>query len=102
MNGYPNFLNTHEDYEYVRANFPKEMWVKDFQNLLDTRYDYKFDHYLADDETVSVDVPYRIELEPVEGKELPQRALYVRYYVEGNRMEQMGYIAEEVEAIING
>ena len=52
MNGYPSHLNTREDYDYVVANFPKELYVQDFQNLLDARYDFKFDHFMEDNETV--------------------------------------------------
>ena len=100
MVGYPSHLNTKEDYEYVRLNFPKEQWQKDFQDLLDTRYEYRFDHFLADDEVVNVDVPYRIMLENVDGKELPQRALYVQFYVENNRMVQLGYTEEEIQNIL--
>lgn len=37
MKGYPKHLNSKEDYIYVKENFPKEYWEKDFQNLLDTR-----------------------------------------------------------------
>ena len=42
MVGYPKSLKTKEDYEYVRNNFPKEMWKKDFQALLDSSYDWFF------------------------------------------------------------
>lgn len=31
MVGYPKSLKTKEDYEYVRNNFPKEMWKKIFR-----------------------------------------------------------------------
>lgn len=102
MIGYPSHLNTREDYDYVVANFPKEQYVQDFQNLLDTRYDFKFDHYLEDDETVTLDGDHRIIMENVDGSTLPKRALYVKYYVENNRMVQLGYTEEEVLAIING
>lgn len=102
MNGYPSHLNTREDYDYVVANFPKELYVQDFQNLLDTRYDFKFDHFMEDNEKVELDGNHRIMMEEVEGSKLPKRALYVKTYIEGNRMEQLGYTEEEVLAIING
>lgn len=102
MVGYPSHLNSRADYDYVLAHFPKSQYVQDFQNLLDTRYDFKFDHYMADDETVILDGNHRIAMEEVEGSKTPKRALYVKYYVEGNRMEQLGYTEEEVLAIING
>lgn len=37
MIGYPKYLNTKEDYLYVKENFPREDWEADFQLLLDTR-----------------------------------------------------------------
>ena len=103
MVGYPSHLNTREDYDYVVANFSKDQYVQDFQNLLDTRYDFQFDHYMEDDETVDLlDGNHRILMEEVPGQELPKRALYTKVYVSGNRMEQLGYTEEEVLAIING
>ncbi len=40
MKGYPKRLNTKEDYEYVRANFPEEQWRPDWQALLDSMKDW--------------------------------------------------------------
>lgn len=40
MRGYPKWLNNKADYEYVRANFSKAQWSKDFQKLLDTRVEW--------------------------------------------------------------
>ena len=38
MVGFPETLNTKEDYEYIRKNFPKEQWRPAFRNLLDTMH----------------------------------------------------------------
>lgn len=38
---YPQVLSTKEDYEYVRQNFPREYWEKDFEELLSEGYSYK-------------------------------------------------------------
>lgn len=32
--GYPQTLETREDYEYIRKNYPKEIWEKDYLELL--------------------------------------------------------------------
>ena len=40
MVGFPTALNTKEDYEYVRANFPAEQWQPVYQALLDTMYEW--------------------------------------------------------------
>ena len=42
MIGYPKHLNTKADYEYVRSNFPKEIWENDFRALLETTHDWFF------------------------------------------------------------
>jgi len=104
MVGYPKHLNTREDYDFVVANFSKEEYLRDFQDLLDSRYDYKFDHYLEENESVDIMNPiYKIVMESTDNpNQLPKRALYVKTDVEGNRMEQLGYTEEEVLAIING
>ena len=33
MIGVPKHLNTKEDYEYTRLNFPKDIWKKAFEDL---------------------------------------------------------------------
>ena len=103
MNGYPKILNTREDYDYVHANFPKEMWVQDFKNLLEEQYVFNFKKYLEPGETVHLDVPYYIEDEEYEenGEMKTRKALFVREILPGNKMEQLGFTAEEVMAIIN-
>lgn len=37
MKGFPQSLNTKEDYLYIIENFPKEIWIKELQCLLDTK-----------------------------------------------------------------
>ena len=46
MKGYPQHLNTKADYMYVRANFPREQWLPDFQALLDSTHDWFFEKHL--------------------------------------------------------
>lgn len=40
MKGYPKHLNTKADYEYVRQNFPRFAWKKDFEDLLTSSKDW--------------------------------------------------------------
>lgn len=61
MVGYPKHLNTREDYEYVRLNFPKEMWEKDFQALLDTQYGWFFIKEVGEDENISLKDNQKLE-----------------------------------------
>ena len=37
MKGYPKHLNSKADYYFVKDNFPREMWLKDWQKLIDTK-----------------------------------------------------------------
>lgn len=63
MVGYPKSLKTKEDYEYVRNNFPKEMWKKDFQALLDSSYDWFFVEKLLKIEEIVLAKNQRIDYE---------------------------------------
>lgn len=38
---YPEVLKTKEDYEYVRNNFPREYWEKDFEEILTDGFSYE-------------------------------------------------------------
>ena len=40
MKGLPKYLNTKEDYLFLKDNYNKSYWEQAFQNLLDTRYDW--------------------------------------------------------------
>lgn len=35
MKGYPKYLNSKEDYLFVKDNFEKSLWSKDYQELLE-------------------------------------------------------------------
>lgn len=38
MKGFPKHLNSRADYEYIRANFPREKWLQYWKDLLKDRY----------------------------------------------------------------
>lgn len=78
MRGYPKTLNTKFDYLYVRDNFPKEFWEKDFKALLDTQYEWfnkgelkegevgieDLSHKVITDENTGRKSQYSLELNP--------------------------------------
>ncbi len=99
MVGYPKFLNTKEDYEFVRANFPKEKWKADFQSLLDTRFDW-FNEGEIEGEGVTDDT-HKV----VEGKQDNETVVRYQYVYKENenaRIYQLGYTVDEVKAILEG
>ena len=100
MRGYPKTLQTREDYEYVLANFTKDQYLQDFKDLLISRFDYIYQHNMADDEVVSDDIPHKI-LSQTDEKGNYVRQLYYRVEVPTAKIFQLGYTVEEVEKIIN-
>lgn len=96
MYGYPKALKTKEDYEYVRNYFPKELWKKDFQALLDTQYDWFFIDKLLKNEGVVLKKNQRIEY----NEELDERYLYEYKYNPNCKLATIGYSEEEVQSIL--
>ena len=98
MVGYPKFLNTKEDYEFVRANFPKEQWKSDFKALLDERYEW-FNLGEIEGEGVTDDT-HKV----VEDKRDDETVVRYQYEYKENenaRIYRLGYTVEEVENILN-
>lgn len=95
MVGYPKYLNTKADYEFVRANFPKEKWEGAFQSLLDTRCNW-FNHGEINGEGISDDT-HKIVVDEETGKKY-------QYVYEENpncRMNQIGYTVKELNKILS-
>lgn len=98
MVGYPKFLNTKEDYEFVRANFPKEQWASDFKALLNERYEW-FNLGEIEGEGVTDDT-HKV----VEDKRDDETVVRYQYEYKENenaRIYRLGYTVEEVENILN-
>ena len=94
MVGYPKFLNTKEDYEYVRNNCPKNEWEKDFKALLDGEKDW-FNVGETDDGII--DDTHKVI------KDEQKRKTY-QYELQVNpncKMHRIGYTREEVEKALN-
>lgn len=96
MVGYPKSLKTKEDYEYVRNNFPKEMWKKDFQALLDSSYDWFFVEKLLKIEEIVLAKNQRIEYD----EERDERYLYEYRFNPDCKLMQLGYTVQEVQLIL--
>lgn len=96
MKGYPAILNTRQDYEYVRLNFPKEMWKKDFQALLDIVHEWFFVKFLSENEQGIEDETHKIEVD----KETGVRSQYAYIFSSNCKLIQLGYTPEEVEGFL--
>jgi hypothetical protein len=94
MKGYPKHLNTKQDYEYVRKNFPKRKWEKDFQALLESEKAWQVTKSLTKEENGVVDNTHKvIDAEDVR--------VQMELKVDPNsRIKQLGYSRENVEAIL--
>lgn len=100
MKGFPKHLNTKEDYLYIKEHFERDLWVPEFQKLLDTTSDWFFVKNLdkaedgIDDDThkiveteISSDEPSVIS--QYEFRENPDAKLY-----------KLGFTVEEVQQLI--
>lgn len=104
MKGYPKHLNTREDYEYVRANFPKEKWLPSFEALLQDTENWFFESNLANKAAGIEDATHKIvesTTTPAEGEEaVTTYAQYVLKTDTNAKIFRIGYTVAEVEAII--
>ncbi len=97
MVGYPKFLNTKEDYEFVRANFPKEQWRPDFEALLNERYEWFNLGEIKGEGTT--DDTHKV----VEDKRDDETVIRYQYEYKENenaRIYRLGYTVDEVKAIL--
>nr|DAK69332.1 MAG TPA: Class III extradiol dioxygenase [Caudoviricetes sp.] len=94
MVGYPKYLNTKEDYEFVRKNFPKENWSSAFQSLLDTCFEWFNEGEIVGDGVT--DDTHKVVTDEQSG------AKYQYVYKENPncRMKQLGYTEDEIKAIL--
>lgn len=99
MRGYPKNLNSKEDYEFVRANFPAEQWLPDWQNLLESRFVWLPTGPVESEEAGIVDDTHKVVAsETEEGK-----TEYTQYELSENRRAKIfriGFTVEEVEQAI--
>lgn len=100
MKGYPHFLNTRFDYEYVADHFPREQWAKDWQSLLDELMQWQYVADLASREEGIEDATHRVEeVEDADGAVIYQQWEYKK---DANaRLYQLGFTEQEVRDKLN-
>lgn len=94
---YPRILATKSDYEFVRQNFPKDLWEKDFNNLLETQYNWFFTKVLEDNEEVEQNFVQKIVIDPQTGV----RSLYIWKQDPNCKLLQLGFTEQEVINILS-
>lgn len=101
MQGYPKHLNSKADYLYVKDNFPKEQWEKDFQKLLDSRKDWVTTGTVASVEAGVTDATHRVIPEYEEnGTEPTSYAQQELQDIPTAKIFRLGFTVEEVEGYI--
>lgn len=98
MRGYPTTLNTKHDYEYVKENFPKEMWVQDFKNLLNTVFDWFYVKKLESFDEGVEDSTHKIVCNENDGN-----VEYLQYELRKNphcKLFNLGYTEQEIIKLI--
>lgn len=102
MRGYPKFLNTKEDYLFVKANFGKELWSKDWQYLLDTMRDWITIGEVESPEAGVTDETHRV----VDGRQGEGEEAKTVYYqqelqvIPTCKLLALGFTEEEVRAAL--
>ena len=103
MRGYPDYLNTKEDYLYVHDNFPRELWLPDFQALLDSYMDWFFEKHLASRDEGIEDETHKIVESETEDDSGEMVTTYDQYELRENPMAKIfriGFTVAEVKALM--
>ena len=95
MKNYPKHLNTKADYEYVKNNFPKKKWKKDFEALLNDTV-WQPEKTLTDKGAGTEDKTHRIiqtENERVQMKLVEDK---------NSKLRRLGFSKAEVQKLLKG
>lgn len=97
MMGFSKWLNSKQDYLYVKDNFPKQQWVDKFQSLLDERLAWFNLGEIADDGIT--DETHKVVENEIDGA-------FVKYQYElkenpGSTLYRIGFTVDEVNKILN-
>lgn len=103
MRGFPKWINTREDCEYIRKNFQPSDWVPVFQALLAGVKDWFYVKEVSDKADGIEDATHKLvesQSSPIEGE---PKTIYIQYeYRENPNAElfRFGYTVPEVEALV--
>lgn len=103
MRGFPKWINSREDCEYVQQHFPATQWVPVFQRLLATVKDWFYVKELSDKADGLEDATHKIVESQSFSAKGDSETIYSQYeYRENPNAElfRFGYTVPEVEAIV--
>ena len=101
MKGFPKTLNTKEDYEYVKGNFPAKQWVPEYQKLLDSMKDWVPTGKLESADSGISDNTHKVTEEA--GNESGGEKAYIQWELQEIptcKLNRLGFTKEEVQAAI--
>lgn len=101
MVGYPHTLNTKEDYLFVKANFPKEKWLGDFQDLLDSMYQWYNVGMIADASDGVTDDTHKVVINEDRGTSTKTYYQYEKKLDENCKLLRLGFTEAEVKAALS-
>ena len=101
MQGAPKYLNTKEDYEYLRQNFPEEVWRPKFESLLAERVQWFNTGVLAEGVAGQTDATHKVIEDAGMGGAAAMRYQFELLDDANCLLLRLGYMVEEVEAILS-
>ena len=101
MVGYPKTLKTREDYEFVRQYFPKEKWQEDFQDLLDSMYQWYNVGMIADASDGVTDDTHKVVINEERGTSTKTYYQYEKKMDEHCKLLRLGFTEAEVKAALS-
>lgn len=102
MVGFPKWLNTKEDYLYVREHFPREQWEPVFRALLDERMQWLNVGQLESEADGVTDETHKVVGGESDMTEAPAKYYQYEYKEDLNcRLFKLGFTVEEVEQLLN-
>lgn len=99
MRGYPGYLNSKEDYLFVREHFPRERWLPDYQALLDSYKDWFFTGHLDKESDGVTDETHKV----VSFEDDEQQTRYDQYEFRENpdaKLFRLGFTVDEVKSLM--
>ncbi len=100
MRGYPNTLNTKEDYEYVKEYFSEDEWKKDWQALLDSEKDWFQTGVLPDEKSGVTDDTHKVVAETDDESGETRYLQFELQVIPTCRLNRLGFTEEEVKAAL--
>ncbi len=97
MRGFPKNLNSKEDYQYVRENFPADEWRPAWKALLDTMSDWFFVKELAEGEAAPEGDTFKVVESEKTGTTEKTRSVYELRESPTCKLFRLGFTKQEVE-----